>query len=513
MTISRTTSAGTAEVSPQVPTPGQPEAPTATSPASLDGLPSRHIRAASSTAGSLPPRAVLPTAPTESPQSEFLKARAVVTELLQLPEASLKEIINNQDEKGDSALHEFVKSVISLKYVQRDDACNDAPDLIRRLLEKGADPRLVNHEGRTPAEYVDCYTDIVLAPRVGYELAHAGALNQRRLDDNHAAFAADPIKAQALANARQQVNKSFHAVGGMFNKGLNQLKPYLVGDVARFTSDQPTPGLPNSVPFFSPAEHAQYSLFDVDGRVSEHVAHGHKGEGTREGNNLVLRFEPGDAGRPVLNGIVFPRELKAEDGKGEDKKARRQPHTTAYGGGTFAFAGEISADTDGRITSISNMSGHNRPKPVLLAAVTLYLQSQKLLTEDFSMILAWHPRNEEYEGTAALAKARELIGQRLPEINAEARAGLKQEVAALEKKLRDLGSASRSEHGADHSKLSQQRAQAYSKLKQAEAEDRFLNQIGYDPSTQSVASRKAPPRGSYRQAKPEGPDYPLAKST
>lgn len=470
-----------------------------TPPTSPGRLRSRHIRVASSTAGSLQPLAALPTALSESPQTEFLKARAAVMEWLQLPEAQLKEIINSQDDKGDTALHKLVKFT-SLRYLRSDDVCKDAPDLIRSLLEKGANPYLINHEGKTPAEYVDRYTHIVLAPRVGYELAHAGPLNQQRLEDNRAAFAEDPVKAQALADARRQVRDTFRAVGGMFDKGPNQLKPYLVGDVVRFASGQATPGLSNSVPFFGPAEHAQYSLFDVDGRVSEHVTRGRRGLGRPEGNNLVLRFESDDVGRPVLKGLVFPSKLKKEDRKWADSSARRQPHTTAYGGGTFAFAGDISTNAEGKITSISNWSGHNRPKPVLLAAVTLYLQSQRLLTEDFKMAIAWeHLGEEQYKGPVALAKARELIAQRLPEINTEARAGLRQQVAGLEKKLRDLGNTSEPAHGAGRSHFSQQRAQAYSKLKQAEAEAQFLEQIGYDPSTQAVDAHKVP-RGSYRQA-------------
>lgn len=470
-------------------------------PSSTGRLRSRHIRAVSSTAGAPSPRAALPAAPAESPQAEFLRARTAVMEWLQLPEAQLKEIINSQDDKGDSALHKLVKFT-SLRYLRSDDVCNDAPDLIRSLLKRGADPYLINHEGKTPAEYVDRYTHVVLAPRVGYELAHAGPLNQKRLEDNRVAFAEDPVKAQGLADARRQVRDIFRAVGGMFDKGPNQLKPYLVGDLVRFASGQPTPCLSSSVPFFGPAEHAQYSLFDVDGRVSEHVARGRKGLGRPEGNNLVLRFESDDAGRPVLKGLVFPSKLKKEDRKWADRSARRQPHTTAYGGGTFAFAGDISANAEGKITSISNWSGHNRPKPILLAAVTLYLQSQSLPTEDFTMTIAWgRLREDQYKGPAALAKARELIAQRLPEIDTEARAGLKQQVAELEKKLRGLGDAPGLEHGAERSKLSQQRAQVYSNLKQAEAEARFLEQIGYDPSTQSVDPHKAP-RGSYRQAAP-----------
>jgi hypothetical protein len=435
-----------------------------------------------------------------------------VLQWLQLPEAQLKEIVNSQDEKGDSALHKLAKST-SLRYLHCDDVCTDAPDLMRALLEKGADPRLVNHEGKTPAAYVDHYTHIVLAPRVGYELAHAGPLNQKRLEDNHDTFATDPVKAQALADARKLASDTVYEVGSMLGKGPNQLKPYLVGDVARVAGGLKTPGLADSVPFFGRAEHAKYSLFDVDGHVSEHVAHGRKGLGKPQGNNLVLRFESDDAGRPVLKGLVFPSKLKKEDRKEADDWARRQPHTTAYGGGTFAFAGEISADAEGRINTISNMSGHNRPKAVLLAATTLYMQSQGLLTDDFTMTTAWNARAEHYKGPAALAKARELIEQRRPEIDAGARTELEQEVAGLEKKLRDLGDSSGPEHGSERSKLSHQRAQAYSKLKQAESEDRFLTQIRCDPSTQSVAAHKAPPRGSYRQAKPEGPGDSPPEST
>jgi hypothetical protein len=316
MTISKTTSSGTAGVSPQAPTPARPETSdfpsTSTQPPSSGRLPSRKVRAASPTVDSMPPRTALSAVPIESPRTELLKARAAVVEWLKLPDAQLKEIINSQDEKGDSALHKLAKST-SLRYLQADDVCNDAPDLIRSLLEKGADPRLINHEGKTPAEYIDRYTHIVLAPRVGYELAHAGPLNQQRLDSNHAAFATDPAKARALADARKLLRDTAQVVGGMFNKGTNQLKPYLVGDVARFASGLSTPGLANGVPFFGPAEHARYSLFEADGRVSEHVAHGRKGLGSSYGNNLVLRFEPDGAGGRVLKGIVFPSKLNKED--------------------------------------------------------------------------------------------------------------------------------------------------------------------------------------------------------
>jgi len=523
MALSRIASSNLAGESPQVTTSGLAEAPTSTPPASPSALPSRNVRADSLATASLPPRAALPTGSIGSLKAEFLNAvhaatrgqpgqRGGMAQWLQLPEVQLKEIIDSQDQNGDSALHTLAKSA-SIKYVHRDDVCKDAPDLMRSLLNKGADPHLVNHEDKTAAEYVDRYTHIVLAPRISYEMAHAGPLNQQRLDDNHAAFVADPVKGQALADARRQVKDAFYKAGSMFNTGMNRLKPYLVGDVARIVSGLPTPELADSVPFFGRAEHAQYSLFDADGRVSAHVAQGYKGVGMREGNNLVLRFESDDAGRPVLKGIVFPRKLKEEDGKGVDGSARRQPHTTAYGGGTFAFAGEISADADGRITSISNMSGHNRPKPVLLAAVALYLQSQKLLTDDFTISIAWNSlRDEEYKGPAALAKAREVIQQRLPEIDASARAELKQEVAGLERRLREPSGTVGLPQGAERSALSEQRAQAYAKLQQAKAESQFLAQIGYDPLSQSVDPHKAP-RGSYRQAKPEGSAEPLSKST
>jgi hypothetical protein len=521
MVFSRIASPNVVGGSPQVTTSGQAEAPTptATPPTSPGDLASRNVQAASPATASLPPRATLPMGPMGSLETEFLKAvhtatqgqptqSATVAQWLQLPEAQLRAVVNSQDENGDSALHKLAKST-NIKCVYRDDVCKDAPDMMRSLLNKGADPRLVNHEGKTPAEYVDRYTHIMLAPRVSYEMAHAGLLNQQRLGDNHAAFVADPIKGQALADARRQVREACHAAGSMFNNGMNRLKPYLVGDVARFVSGRPTPGLAHSVPFFGPAEHAQYSLFDADGRVSAHVAQGYKVEGTRQGNNLVLRFESDDAGRPMLKGLVFPRKLKEEDGRGAGRSARRQPHTTAYGGGAFAFAGEISADANGRITSISNMSGHNRPKPVLLAAVALYLQAQGVLAEDFAMALGTYSHQVEHRGVEAFDKAREVIAERWTDINPEARAKLAKQVHALEKQLKALGPATGQTHGTVRSDLSRQRALAYSQLKRAESESHFLELIGYDPVAGALNADAAPPRGSYRPSAPAEPDTPL----
>ena len=52
-----------------------------------------------------------------------------------------------------------------------------------------------------------------------------------------------PPRARPWLAARRKVSGAFHAAGRMFNQGMNRPKPYLIGDVARFVSGQPTPEL------------------------------------------------------------------------------------------------------------------------------------------------------------------------------------------------------------------------------------------------------------------------------
>lgn len=287
-------------------------------------------------------------------------------------------------------------------------------------------------------------------------------------------------------------------------QGLNRLTPHNIKDPVRFLSNQPSPYMANAARFFGPAEHAKYSLFEADGRVSAHVAQARRGAGEHDGNNLIIRFEPGEAGRPVLKGIVFPSKRETAAGQ-----ARYQPHHTAYGGGPFAFAGEISANAEGQITYLNNRSGHNRPPPVLGAAMALYLQAQGVLAEDFALALGTYSHQVEHRGAQAFAKAREVIAARWKEINPEARAKLAKQVSALEEQLKAMGPATGPTHGTERSELSRQRARAYSQLKRAENEGHFLQLIGYDPVAQTINPGAAPPRGSYRTAAPAGPDQPI----
>jgi hypothetical protein len=502
MTISKTTASNPASSMPQ---PASDPVPAASSLLVSDpglGHPPR-LASAAAEAPSLPPRAELPATRMQDRGTQFLDAvrhatlggrkdqRAVVDELLKLPAAEVGAIINSQDENGDSALHLLAKSV-SLKFMPLDKINDDNVDLLQPLLLHGADPRLPNQEGKTPAQYVDRSTRVHLVPHFAYELAQSGPLNQERLERNHAGYAADPAKAQALAEARGLVKQRFRSLGRMF-QGLNRLKPYLPTDSVRFVSGLPSPSMANTSRFFGPAEHARYSLFDAEGRVSPHVAQARRGAGMRDGNNLILRFEPGETGRPVLKGIVFPST--AENAAGQK---RYQPHTTAYGGGPFAFAGEISADAAGRITSLSNKSGHNHTRPVLGAAVTLYLQVQGLLAEDFTMSLGTYGHEMEHQGAEAFEAARAVVAQRWQEIQPAARDRMAQTVAALEAQLQALGSAADTGHGSEYSDVSRQRAKAYAELKQAETEHHFLQLIGYDPVAGTVNLEAAPPRGSYR---------------
>jgi hypothetical protein len=503
MTISKITSSSPATgMLPQPSAPAPAASPPPALPEVLGNLSPRHAPATGE-AASLPPRAALSTTPVPDLGARFLDAarhatlggrkdqRAVVDDLLKLPAAEVNAIINSQDENGDSALHMLAKSV-NLKFMPLDKINDDNVDLLRPLLLRGADPRLPNHEGRTPAQHVDRSTRVHLVPHFAYELAQSGPLNQERLERNHAAYAADPAKGQALADARGLVKERFHSLAGMF-KGLNRLKPYLVTDSVRFVSGHPSPSMANTSRFFGPAEHAKYSLFDADGRVSPHVAQARRGAGQRDGNNLILRFEAGEAGRPVLKGIVFP-----STGENAAGQKRYQPHTTAYGGGAFAFAGEISSDAAGRITSLSNKSGHNHTPPVLGAAVTLYLQAQGVLAEDFTVSLGTFCHEVEHRGAEAFEVAAAVLAQRWPEIQPAAQDRLAQTVSTLEEQLRALGSAADTGHGSEHSNLSRRRAQAYAQLKQAENECHFLQLIGYDPVAGAVDPDAAPPRGSYR---------------
>ena len=525
MTTRKITSSSPALGMPPQPSAQDPSAsPPPTPSAGLGDLSPRHPPTTSG-AASLPPRAALPTEPMQDPGARFLDAayratlegeknqRAVVDEFLKLPEAEVKAIINRQDEKGDSVLHMLAKSV-SLKFLPLDRINDNNKDLLRPLLLHGADPSLPNHEGKTPAQYVDRSTRVHLVPHFAYELAQSGPLNQARLERNRAAYATDPAKAQALAAARGRVKEKVVALGRMF-QGSNQLTPYLPTDSVRFVSNHPSPSMANTSKFFGPAEHAKYSLFDADGGVSAHVAQARRGAGKRDGNNLVLRFEPGKAGRPVLKGIVFPSTR--ENAAGEK---RYQPHTTAYGGGAFAFAGEVSANADGEITSLSNKSGHNHTRPVLGAAVTLYLQAQGLLADDFTMALGDYSHEVEHRGAEAFDAAKEVIAQRWQEINPAACAAQERKVLALAEqllaeqqaeKLRALGSATGPVHGTKRSDLSRQRAKAYAELMRAKGESHFLQSIGYDPVAASMNRDAAPPRGSYRPAPPAELDQPLSR--
>jgi hypothetical protein len=392
---------------------------------------------------------------------------------------------------------------VNLQFRPLSQITDENLDLLRPLMLHGADPRLPNHEGKTPAQYVGPSTRLGRRAPIAYEMAQSGPLNRERLERNHAAYATDPAKAQALADARGLARETFRALGRMY-QGLNRLTPHNTKDPVRFLSNHPSPFMANASRFFGPAEHAKYSLFDADGRVSAHVAQARRGGGKRDGNNLIMRFEPGKAGRPVLKGIVFPS--KRENAAGE---ARYQPHHTAYGGGAFAYAGEISANADGKITSLNNKSGHNRPGPMRGAAVALYLQAQGVLAEDFAMALGTYSHQVEHRGVEAFDKAREVIAERWTDINPEARAKLAKQVHALEKQLKALGPATGPTHGTVRSDLSRQRALAYSQLKRAESESHFLELIGYDPVAGALNPDAAPPRGSYRPAAPAEPDKPL----
>lgn len=510
-----TTSGRATEMPPQplaqAPIASQPPA----APAGLGDLFPRHAPATHGVA-SLPPRAALPKEPMQDPGARFLEAvyratlggqkdqRAIVDQILAQPESQVKAIINSQDENGDSALHMLAKSV-NLQFRPLAQITGDNVDLLRPLMLHGADPRLPNHAGKTPAQYVGPSTRVILVPPFACEMAQSGPLNRERLERNRAAYATDPAKAQALADARRLARKTFRAVGRLY-QGLNRLTPHNTKDPVRFLSNHPAPFMANASRFFGPAEHAKYSLFDADGRVSAHVAQARRGAGKRDGNNLILRFEPGDAGRPVLKGIVFPSKRENDAGQ-----VRYQPHHTAYGGGAFAYAGEISANADGKITSLNNRSGHNRPGPMLGAAVALYLQAQGVLAEDFVIALGTYSHQVEHRGAEAFDKAREVIAERWKDINPEVCAQLAQQVAALEEQLRGLGRAAGPTHGTERSDLSRQRAKVYAQLKRAQSESHFLQLIGYDPVAGCMNPDAAPPRGSYRPAAPGEPDKPSCK--
>jgi hypothetical protein len=121
--------------------------------------------------------------------------------ILALPEAQVKPIINSQDENGDSALHMLAKSV-NLQFRPLSQITDENLGLLRPLMRHGTDPHLPNHEGKTPAQHVGPSTRVILMPPIAYEMAQSGPLNRERLERNRAAYATNPARAQALADAR-----------------------------------------------------------------------------------------------------------------------------------------------------------------------------------------------------------------------------------------------------------------------------------------------------------------------
>lgn len=200
---------------PDVLLPPSAQNPTASPmPRPAAGLGDLSARHAPMTRGAarLPSRAELPEGSTQDLGARFLDAtrratlggqrdqRAIVDQILALPNAQVQPIINSQNENGDSALHLLAKSV-NLQFRPLTQITDENLDLMRPLMLHGADPRLPNQEGKTPAHYVGPSTRVILMPPIVYEMAQTGPLNRERLERNRAAYAADPARAQALADA------------------------------------------------------------------------------------------------------------------------------------------------------------------------------------------------------------------------------------------------------------------------------------------------------------------------